>query len=159
MRLFGSLLVAIVCLAGGVAPATVNAAGGGGGDFAINTQPSDPDYTKGVKAVEAKHWDEANQLFLQALSRDDKNADILNYLGYTERNRGNMDKAFNYYERALALNPKHRGAHEYLGEAYLITGNLPKAEEQLAALDKLCFFSCEEYRDLKEKIAEYKEKK
>lgn len=158
MKLAHGLVVAMVCLVGTAVPVAVNAAGGAGGDFGVNTQPADPDYSKGVKAVEAKRWDEANQLFLRALSRDDKNADILNYLGYTERNRGNMDNAFKYYEKALALNPKHRGAHEYLGEAYLMTGNLPKAEEQLAALDKLCFFSCEEYRELKEKIAEYKKK-
>jgi tetratricopeptide (TPR) repeat protein len=72
--------------------------------------------------------------------------------------RGNLDAAFKYYERALDINPKHRGAHEYVGETYLLANNLPKAEEHLAALDKLCFFSCEEYRDLKAAIADYKEK-
>lgn len=159
MKLVSSLFVAVVCLGGIGAPAIVNAAGGGGGDFQIDTQPADPDYTNGVKAAEAKRWDEAYQLFTRAMSRDANNADILNYLGYTERHRGNMDQAFKYYEKALALNPKHRGVREYLGEAYLMTGNLPKAEEQLAALDKLCFFSCEEYRELKEKIADYKQKK
>jgi hypothetical protein len=31
-----------------------------------------------------------------------------------------MDLAFKYYEQALAINPRHRGAHEYVGEAYLM---------------------------------------
>jgi len=92
------------------------------------------------------------------VSRDEKNADAYNYLGYAERNRGNLDIAFKYYDRALALDPKHLGVREYLGETYLLTDNLPKAEEQLSALNKLCFFSCSEYRELKEKIADYKQK-
>jgi len=29
-----------------------------------------------------------------------------------------MKQAFEHYERALKLNPRHRGAHEYVGEAY-----------------------------------------
>ena len=37
---------------------------------------------------------------------------------------------------ALRLDPRHRGALEYSGERYLITDNLPKAEQRLAALDK-----------------------
>jgi len=140
-----------------VAPLAVSAAGGGG-DF-VESKPADPDYTAAVQAVEAKNWDQAIALLNRAAARDDKNADIENYLGYAERNRGNMDVAFKHYEKALALNPKHRGAHEYVGEAYLLTGNLKKAEEHLAALDKLCFFPCEEYSELKEKVAEYKKKR
>lgn len=160
MKAFGGLFIVIFGLAGAMLPPIGYAAGGGGGgDFGVDNQPTDPDYTRGVQAAEAKHWDEAINLFMSAMKRDEKNADILNYLGYVERNRGNMNKAFDYYQRALAINPKHRGAHEYLGEAYLMTGNVAKAEEQLAALDKLCFFTCKEYRELKEKIAEFKEKK
>ena len=51
--------------------------------------------------------------------------------------------------RRCASSRKHRGALEYSGELYLMTGNLPKAEERLAALDKACFLPCEEYSDLK----------
>jgi tetratricopeptide (TPR) repeat protein len=112
----------------------------------------DSDYTDGEKAVKAKNWNAAVEALSRAATRDDKNADIYNYLGYAERNRGNLSVAFKHYERALTLNPKHRGAHEYVGEAYLLAGNVAKAEEHLAALDKLCFFPCAEYRELKEKI-------
>lgn len=117
-----------------------------------------PDVAKAKRAMDGKKWNEAVKLLTKAASQDEKNPDIYNYLGYAERNLGNFDSAFKYYERALDLDPKHRGAREYLGEAYLLVGNVAKAEEQLAALDKLCFFSCEEYSELKEKIAAYKQK-
>jgi DNA-binding SARP family transcriptional activator len=67
----------------------------------------------------------------------------------------NMDVVFKHYTEALRLDPRHRGAHEYIGEAYLMVGNLAKAREHLAALDKLCFFTCAEYRDLKRAIQRY----
>ena len=66
-----------------------------------------------------------------AALRDTRNADIQNYLGYAYRNTGQLDAAFRHYERALTLSPRHRGAHEYVGEAYLIVNNLAKAEEQV----------------------------
>ena len=69
-----------------------------------------------------------------------------------------MSLVFQHYNQALAIDPKHRGAHEYLGEAYLMVGNLPKAKEELATLDKLCFFSCEEFTLLKQSIADYETK-
>lgn len=151
-----TLALALAMAAAAAIPSMVPAAGGA--PSFPTSKPVDPDYAQAEKAIEAKDWDKAIDLLTQAVARDEKNADIYNYLGYAERNRGNLDIAFKYYDRALALNPKHRGAHEYVGEAYLLTGNLPKAEEQLAALDKLCFFSCSEYRELKEKIAEFKQK-
>jgi len=158
MKFVRCLLVVVFGMAGVLSPSVVSAAGGGGGDF-VESKPADPDYTGGVKAVEAKNWSQAIELLMRAMARDDKNADIFNYLGYAERHRGNMDQAFKHYAKALSLDPKHRGAHEYVGEAYLLTGNLAKAEEHLAALDKLCFFSCSEFRDLKAKIAEHRQKK
>ena len=58
--------------------------------------------------------------------------------------------------RPLRIDPKRRGALEYSGELYPITGDLPKAEERLAALDKACCFSCEEYRNVKGAVERYK---
>jgi tetratricopeptide (TPR) repeat protein len=159
MSLNTRTLVLVLALAAAAATSPLaTAAGGGAGSSFTPAKVVDPDYAKAEKAIEAKDWTTAIDLLTQVVARDEKNADVYNYLGYAERNRGNLDIAFKYYDRALALNPKHRGVHEYLGEAYLLTGNLPKAEEQLAALDKLCFFSCSEYRELKEKIAGYKQK-
>jgi len=118
----------------------------------------DPDYRKAEQAIDAKDWTGAIALLELAASRDANNADIHNYLGYAERKRGNLDAAFKHYDKALQINPKHRGAHEYAGEAWLLAGNLPKAEEHLAVLDRLCFLPCSEYRELKEKVGEYRQK-
>ena len=65
-------------------------------------------------------------------------ADAHNWLGFAYRNTGDLDRAFAEYEEALKLDPQHKGAHEYVGEAYVIARNLPKTEEHLAALEKLC---------------------
>jgi len=121
-------------------------------------QAPDADYTKAEAAIKDKNWDAAIDALNRMLVRLPKSADAHNLLGYSERNRGNLDLAFQHYEKALALNPKHRGAHEYLGAAYLMVNNLAKAEEHLKTLDRLCFFGCEEYDDLKAKIAAYKVK-
>jgi tetratricopeptide (TPR) repeat protein len=79
-------------------------------------------------------------------------------MGYSLRKTGaaNYGESEKYYNEALRINPKHRGALEYSGELYLMTGNLPMAEERLAALDKACFLPCEEHADLKKAVARYK---
>jgi Flp pilus assembly protein TadD len=121
--------------------------------------PQDPDYDNGKRAIEAKNWKLALEQFGRAASRDPGNADIHNYLGYAHRKSGNLEAAFRSYGEALRLEPGHKGAHEYIGEAYLMANNPAKAEEHLAALDKICFFSCEEYRDLKKEIEEFKRRR
>jgi tetratricopeptide (TPR) repeat protein len=123
-----------------------------------NARPVDPDYESGKKAIEAQNWKVALDSFSRVASREPSNADVQNYLGYASRKSGNLELAFKHYNEALRLDPKHKGAHEYIGEAYLMVNNLPKAEEHLALLDKLCFFSCEEYRDLKKSIEEYRQR-
>jgi Flp pilus assembly protein TadD len=116
----------------------------------------DPDYAAGKKAIEAKQWSEAIASLSSAALRDTRNADIQNYLGYAYRNAGQLEAAFRHYERALALSPRHRGAHEYIGEAYLMVNNLAKAEAHLAALQEICLIPCEEFDELNEKIEAYK---
>jgi Flp pilus assembly protein TadD len=124
-----------------------------------DTRPAaqdDPDVAAGKQAIARKEWGRAIESFNKAAAKDGRNADIQNFLGYAYRNSGQMDFAFKYYAQALALDPRHRGAHEYVGEAYLMVKNLAKAEEHLAALNRLCFFPCEEYTDLKRKVETYK---
>jgi Flp pilus assembly protein TadD len=116
----------------------------------------DPDYAAGKKAIEARDWNAAIKSLSTAVLRAPDNADIQNYLGYANRNAGKLDAAFKHYQRALELNPRHRGAHEYIGEAYLMMKDLANAEKHLAALDRLCLLPCEEYADLKAKVAAFK---
>ena len=115
----------------------------------------EPDYAAGLKAIEDKNWADAIRLLSSAALRDTRNADIENSLGFAYRNSRELSLAFQHYNRALTLNPRHRGAHEYIGEAYLMIGNRAKAEEHLAALRKICLLPCEEYGHLEKKFAEY----
>jgi tetratricopeptide (TPR) repeat protein len=115
----------------------------------------DPTYADGVKAVKRGDWAAAIRLFETVVANDDRNANAYNWLAYSIRQSGDAARSVPIYQKALAIDPKHRGAHEYIGEAYLVLGNLPKAKEHLATLDKLCFLPCEEYSDLKKAVREY----
>ena len=96
--------------------------------------------------------EKAKKLYSQAFEKlnetyksDKKNPDILNYMGFTSRKIGNFKEAENYYLKGLELNPKHNGINEYLGELYVQTNRIDKANERLAVL-KNC--NCEEYQEL-----------
>ena len=115
----------------------------------------DEDYAAGRAAVERKDWGEATKRLARAAVRHPDNADLHNYLGYSYRQLKQFDRAFEHYKRAIAIEPRHRGAHEYIGEAYLALDDLANAREHLKRLDKLCFFSCEAYRDLKKAVEAY----
>ena len=97
--------------------------------------------------------------YSQALSElnniEEKDADVFNLIGFSNRKLKNYDEALMYYQKALAIEPKHKGANEYLGELYLETGKLDLAKERLAVLDDACFFTCSEYRTLKRAIKKY----
>lgn len=143
-----------VCLvaAGGAARADPTAADPNG--------PSpDPDVAAGRKAIAARDWRAAIKALSAAALRDTRNADIQNDLGYAHRNAGELAQAFEHYDRALNLDPRHRGAHEYAGEAALIAGDLARAERHLMALKSICLLPCEEYDDLKSAIDAYRSKR
>lgn len=120
--------------------------------------PVDPNYAAGKQALDAKNWKAAAEAFGKAVATEPGNANAHNFLAYSYRKSGNLDLAFKHYNEALRLDPNHRAAHEYIGEAYLMAGNLAKAEEHLKMLDRLCFFPCEEFTDLKQAIAGHKQK-
>ena len=56
---------------------------------------------------------------------------------------------------AIELEPTHIGAHEYLGELYLMLGKQSKALEMLAKLEVLAGKSSKEYLDLEKVIKQY----
>jgi predicted Zn-dependent protease len=104
--------------------------------------------------VDAQKYDEALAALLKLDQESPNNPDILNLIGFSLRKTGKMSEALEYYNRALALNPHHRGANEYLGELYLETKQPEKAKERLAILHQDCG-DCEEYEDLEQQIAQY----
>lgn len=116
----------------------------------------EPDFKAGKKALGAQDWKGAIAAFELAALRDPLNADIQNYIGYAYRRLRQLEPAMGYYQRALALNPRHRSAHEHIGEVWLVLGEPAKAEHQLGELENLCLLSCTEYDDLKQAIAVYK---
>jgi tetratricopeptide (TPR) repeat protein len=116
----------------------------------------EPDFKAGKKALGAEDWNGAIVAFELAALRDPLNADIQNYIGYAYRRLRQMGPAIGHYQQALMLNPRHRSAHEHLGEAYLVLGESAKAEQLLAALENLCLIPCEEYNDLKRAITAYR---
>ena len=120
---------------------------------------SDPDYAAGKAAMDQKNWPEAVKRFHQAALRDPDSADLHNYLGFSYRNLKQMDLAFKFYKRSIQLNPRHRGAHEYIGEAYLMVNDLANAEKHLAALRNICLLPCEELADLEKAVKDYRARK
>ena len=154
MRPRTRLLVAAV-LMGSLACHAAGGGGGGGGED--NATSADPVIAKAKAAIAKKDWAGAQAVLKPALAGNAANADYHNLYAYSMRKAGNADMAvvFRHYNEALRIDPKHRGAHEYSGEAYLEANDLPKAKEHLAALKSLCFLPCEEYTDLKKAVAVY----
>jgi tetratricopeptide (TPR) repeat protein len=131
--------------------------------LAADSQPAvrtDPVLEQVGKATASQDWPKAQALLKDALSANPGNADYHNLYAYSIRKGASPDMSlvFKHYNEALRLDPRHRGAHEYIGEAYLMVGNLPKAKEHLSSLDKLCFFPCSEFSDLKRAISDYEAK-
>ena len=144
-----------VLLLYGLALADGAGGGGGGGDDSRRAKAQDPAMTAAVQAIDAGEYGRAIPMLDEIVTRQPRNADAYNWLAYATRKNGDPAKSIPIYEKALALDPKHLGAHEYIGEAYLALDNLPKAKEHLARLNRLCLFGCEQYRDLKKAVEAY----
>jgi tetratricopeptide (TPR) repeat protein len=115
------------------------------------------DLTKARAAVAAKNWPGAIALLYPMSQSQPQNADVENLLGFSHRMLGQYPQAFVYYDRALAIDPAHKGALEYEGEAYLETNQLPKAMTNLAALKRACGATgCAEIAQLQGAIGRYK---
>ena len=136
-----------------------NYAFGAGNDSSSDTSSETSLYDEAVKLVKRagklekkEKVEKAKKLYTQAFKKlnkahksDQKNPDILNYMGFTSRKIGNFKEAENYYLKGLDIDSKHNGINEYLGELYVQTNRIDKANERLAVL-KNC--DCEEYKDL-----------
>ena len=108
------------------------------------------------KLIDDEKYDMAISELEKELVKSPDDADLLNLLAYSQRKLMRFDEALVNYQKALEIEPKHRGANEYLGELYLQLGQLDKALERLKVLDKACFFGCEEFDELEEAIETYR---
>lgn len=105
-------------------------------------------YLTAVSLINEERYGEAINTLYETQRIIGPHPDILNYLGFSHRKLGALDRARDYYAQALALDPDHLGANEYLGELYLEIGDIRAAKAQLATLDGLCTFGCSEREDL-----------
>jgi tetratricopeptide (TPR) repeat protein len=121
---------------------------------AMDTTPSSPPAARGAGTLDdAEHkvaagdYAGAIPILTAIVQKDPNNTDALNLMGYSLRKTGQTDLALQYYNRALALQPKHLGANEYLGELYAELGQIDKAKERLAVLRGACG-DCVQSREL-----------
>ena len=113
------------------------------------------------EAIKAKDFRKSIAELTLAVQEHPGNAELHNLLGYSYRKQATPDlpRAFEQYRLALKFDSEHRGANEYIGEAYLMDKKPAKAEEHLAKLKSICGnTTCEEYQDLAKSIADYKAK-
>ena len=96
-----------------------------------------------------KQYQKAQKLLIKSNENNPNNADTLNYLGFTTRKLGDFNLGEKYYLQGLAIEPKHNGINEYLGELYVVTNRMDLAKERLEVL-RNC--NCEEFQELKEII-------
>jgi Flp pilus assembly protein TadD len=155
IKFVGAALLALVLGAGQGAS---QAWAAGSSDDSSGSSSSPSDYDKAVDLIEDENYLAAEPLLEKVVAKQPKNADAWNYLGFVQRNLGKLDEAFASYNEALLIDPEHDGANEYLGELYLMTGDLAKAEAQLEILDANCTFSCDEHDQLEAAIDDYKKK-
>jgi Flp pilus assembly protein TadD len=122
--------------------------------FAVdNIESTDaPDLTSVRAKIATKDYAGA-LVELRALAEDHQQADVYNLMGFTLRKTGDYKTSLTYYTKALELQPDQKAAREYLGELYVETGEMAKAEEQVASLRQLCPSGCEELEDLQRSIA------
>jgi tetratricopeptide (TPR) repeat protein len=136
-------------------PLSAYAMGGGTSPASL----ANPDYVQAEKLIKEWKYAEAIPLLEKVVKADANNADAHNQIGYANRKLNKLSEAKLHYAKALEINPEHKHALEYQGELYLMLDDLKSAETNLARLDKLCFFGCAEFTDLKKAITEYKQRK
>ena len=129
-------------------------------DTPSNSQSTPVWLSQTRQAIKNKEYDLTIQL-LNENTEQQQSADWNNLMGYSlrKKNPPSLTESEKYYQTALQIDPKHRGALEYYGELLLLKNDLPGAESLLKRLDKVCSFGCEEYRDLKKSIQIFKSKK
>ena len=89
---------------------------------------------KGKKDKAQSKYEKAFKLLVKSNKKNPNKADTLNYLGFTSRKLGDFENGEKYYLEGLAIDPKHNGINEYLGELYVSTNRLNLAVERLEVL-------------------------
>jgi len=168
-RLATGLAVGLIAATLAFPALAVDTGGGGGEPAAPAAAPAAPamhhasrpaakvkllDLNDARKLIAKSDWAGAIKMLRVIVKQQPRNADAENLLGYSLRQSGQMKEAEAWYLKALKLEPNHLGANEYLGELYVMTGEMSKAKARLATLEKICGnTTCAEYQDLAKAIA------
>ena len=127
----------------------------GGSSYSTSSNdntPSENQFLKTNQFIEYGKFDEAHKALL-SLPDIGNRAERYNLLGFTARKSGNLVIAGEYYEKALKINSKHVGALQYQGELFITLGEIKKAKQNLARIEKICWlFSCSESTTLEKAI-------
>jgi len=159
--LYGVMIAGVAALLSAGLPLYAHAAGSSSSDTTDTpsptaTQSSSSAYDQALNKINAGDYASAIPLLKQSLAEDPNSADALNELGFSLRKTGNLQDSLVAYQKALALNPSHIDANEYLGELYLQMKRPDMAQKQLDVLAKLCPSGCEQRSDLQEQLAAFK---
>lgn len=99
---------------------------------------SDTDYAAGRAAFEREDWRGVVGNLTLVIIRRPWHDNAHSMLGYAWRKLGDYDRSLAAYATALGLNPRNRGALEYLGEAYLDLGRDDDARAVMMRLADAC---------------------
>ena len=123
-------------------------------NFKINESLGDAAYLTAVADINRGDYHAALKSLSESAKVFGPHPDVLTYQGFANRKLGNKALALQFYKAALKIQPDHRGANEYLGEYFVEVGQLDKAKQQLAKLEQICNFGCEEAEELRSWITE-----
>ena len=105
-----------------------------------------------TKLLDNKKYKKAILLLKKEIDKNELNAELYNLLGFAYRNSSNFDLSIESYKKALAIDPNHLGAHNYIGITYIKIGNVDKSIDHLQKLKELCKSKCKEYKSLKKEL-------
>ena len=109
-------------------------------------------YKSAIKLIKKENYSKAIAVLEKVLknTKYQKDPDILNEYAFALRKSGDLSKAEVFYNKALDISPKHKGALEYLGELYV---DIKRKDKANLLLSKLKNCRCEEYSELKDYIS------
>lgn len=120
----------------------------------VSLETGDVLYSEALRLINLGEYDAAIAELRSAGSILGPHPDVLTYIGFANRKKGEQDVALSFYAAALSIAPDHLSANEYLGEYYVEMGDLDRARAQLDKLNTLCPFGCEQTEELAKWIAD-----
>lgn len=150
-NLSATLLLTVVMCAVGTPAVHADSGSDSGGSSSYSSNDSSP-MNEALIYLEQEDYQRAIDELNRFIKDEGETADALNLLGFSNRKLKNYDDAYDYYTRALEMDPDHIGATEYLGELYVETEQMDKAQTQLARLKEICPADCSEFQKLQDVI-------